>query len=210
MGGKNVVTEIEIPGLPKRSGKVREIFEVSPEGLLIVSTDRISAYDVVLPTGIPDKGKILNKLSVCWMNLLEGIIPNHLVSADDDTCLSDLGQLLSEEREVLKGRVVLVDKARVIPIECVVRGYISGSLWQAYQKALPRGQVLGHDLPPDLQESEELPIPIFTPATKAAEGHDINLTYEEMANHLSLWLLDHPKIKKLTTADLLKTSAQQV
>lgn len=203
MGGKNAVTEIKIPSFPQRSGKVREIFEVAPKGLLIISTDRISAYDIILPTGIPGKGKILNQLSAFWLRYLATIVPNHFTGIHDGLCFSYLDQLSNEEKESLKGRMMLVRKAEVIPIECVVRGYISGSLWQAYQEALPRGQVLGHELPPDLQESQELPIPIFTPATKATKGHDINLTYDEMANHLALWLLEHPEIKALTTADLL-------
>lgn len=203
MGGKNVVTEIEIPGFLKRSGKVREIFEVFPKELLIVSTDRISAYDVVLPTGIPDKGRILNQLSAFWMNLLKRVVPNHLVSVDGYECFPLLAPLSSQKMDILEGRIMLVKKAEVIPVECVVRGYISGSLWQAYQEALPRGQVLGHELPANLQESEELPVPIFTPATKATEGHDINLTYDEMVNHLTLWLLEHPDIKRFTSADLL-------
>ena len=208
--GAGAVTEIEIPVLQKRSGKVREIFELSAELLLIVTTDRISAFDVVLPTGIPDKGKILNQLSVFWTNYLDEIIPNHLISSDDQTCLAYLGPLPSEVAEELKGRIMVVKRAEVIPVECVVRGYISGSLWKEYENQ--RGEkgpkpyqipVYGHLLPGNLVESEELPFPIFTPTTKSATGHDINLTYEEMVNHLTLWLAEHPQIKRLIDTDFL-------
>src|SRR3989344_5218603 len=145
---EKAVTRVAIPILKRRSGKVREIFELSATLLLIVSTDRISAFDVVLPTGIPGKGKILNQLSVFWLSYLNQIVPNHLISADDEVCFDYMGEYLRSGREkTLKGRMMLVKKADVIPIECVVRGYISGSLWQAYREALPCGQVLGHELP---------------------------------------------------------------
>lgn len=205
-----VVTSVDIPGIPKRSGKVRDIFEIPDSDLLvIVSTDRISAFDVVLPNGVPDKGRVLNQLSTFWLMHLQGIVPNHWVNSDSAACLVQLGNVSTEQKEVLRGRMMLVQKALVIPIECVVRGYISGSLWKEYREKVkenssPVIEVLGHKLPADLQESGELPIPIFTPATKSKEGHDINLDYEQMETYLECWLREQAKeIQTLTTVEQL-------
>jgi len=209
---RKVLTKVELPGNPVYcSGKIRETFLASEEleYLLMVSTDRISAFDLVLPTAIPDKGRVLNQLSIFWMKLFEPIVPNHLVSWEESTYLSYLGLLPPEKAEALRGRTVLVREAYKIPVECVVRGYLFGSYWQKYLEV--RGEiptlyevsVHDHLIPGDLVEAQELPIPLFTPATKSEEGHDINLSYEEMIDHLKAWFQEYPEIKKLTTAELL-------
>jgi phosphoribosylaminoimidazole-succinocarboxamide synthase len=213
---KRVVVQVDIPNIPKWSGKVRERFDVSSELVLFVTTDRISAFDVILPTGIPDKGMILNQLSIFWMELFKTITPNHIFSSDDETCLSYLGQLSEEQVENLKGRMILARRAEVIPIECVVRGYVAGSLWKTYREAQKTHRfssevpVLGYELPRDLEEAQELQIPIFTPATKSFEGHDINLTHEEMINHLAIWLSEHPEIRGLTNVELLAQNLRAI
>jgi phosphoribosylaminoimidazole-succinocarboxamide synthase len=147
------------------SGKVRELFEVGDDLLLLVASDRISAYDVVLPQAIPDKGKVLTGLSHHWFNVLSSVCPNHLVSVKAQD-LPDVGI------EDLPGRATLCRRARPLPIEFVVRGYITGSGWSDYQKT---GEVCGHRLPEGLRESDRLPSPILTPATKAVTGHDENI-----------------------------------
>ena len=157
-----------IGNYPKRSGKVRDIYEL-PEQLLIIATDRISAYDVVMPNGIPDKGRVLTQISVFWFDLLAGIAPNHLAS----TALKDLPEDCRSEE--IDGRTMLCRKCDVVPIECVVRGYLAGSGWREYQEA---GTVCGIELPEGLKQCAELPEPIFTPATKAEEGHDENISFE--------------------------------
>jgi phosphoribosylaminoimidazole-succinocarboxamide synthase len=206
-----VVTTVSIPGFVWTSGKVREraIVDSALGYLIFVTTDRISAFDVVLPTPIPGKGWVLNQLSIFWKKFLEGIVPNDLVSSDEATYLAFLGQLSPELKEALKGRTVLAKSVEVIPVECVVRGYISGSFWGEYQKMrggklLPyKVSVHGYELPGDLRESDELLIPIFTPATKSPQGHDINLSYEEMVDHLTIWFIKHPEIQRSTNAELL-------
>ena len=147
------------------SGKVRELFEVGDDQLLLVATDRISAYDVVLPQPIPDKGKVLTGLSTYWFEIMEGV-PNHLITVHADK-LPDVGL------EDLAGRAMLCKKAEPIPIEFVVRGYLSGSGWKEYRRS---GTVCGHRLPEQLTESAKLPAPILTPSTKAVTGHDENIT----------------------------------
>jgi phosphoribosylaminoimidazole-succinocarboxamide synthase len=179
---KKALTEIKIPGIPVfYSGKIRETFWASPElgYLIMISTDRISAFDSLLPTGIPDKGRVLNQLSAFWMNLpsIKEVVPNHLVSSDDQTCLAYLGLLPSEQIVDLKGRMMLVRKAERIDIECVVRGYLAGSAWAEYKES---GTVSGQTLPKGLREGEELPLTMFTPTTKATEGHDQLMSLEEM------------------------------
>jgi len=153
---------------PKRSGKVRDIYEL-PEGLLLVATDRISAYDVVMPNGIPDKGRVLTQISVFWFELLSDVTANHVIS----TSIKDLPRGLASDE--LDGRFMLCEKAEVIPIECVVRGYLAGSGWREYKSS---GTVCGIQLPPKLKRCSQLPAPIFTPATKADEGHDENISFE--------------------------------
>ncbi len=158
-----------IGNYPKRSGKVRDIYEL-PDSLLIVATDRISAYDVVMPNGIPDKGRVLTQISLFWFNLLADITPHHLISGS----MKDLPDGLREMEE-LDGRFMLCRKAQVVPIECVVRGYLAGSGWREYKE---KGTVCGIWLPGKLKQCSQLPEPIFTPATKAEEGHDENISFE--------------------------------
>ncbi len=162
-------------------GKVRDVYDLDDK-LLIVATDRISAFDVVLPTGIPGKGKVLSQMSLFWFDLVKGIVGNHLITSDVDQYPEDL----KKYRDILEGRSMLVRKAKRIDVECVVRGYISGSLWKEYkQKRLYVGKsewlkLFGIELPTHLRESERLPYPIFTPTTKAEEGHDESLLFEDV------------------------------
>ncbi len=153
----------------ERRGKVRDVYAVDDEHLLIVATDRISAFDSVLPTPIRRKGEVLIALSRFWFEKLGHIVPNHMVATD----VGRMPDVVRRHSDELNGRSMLVKRAEVFPVECVVRGYLSGSGWKDY---LRTGEVCGHKLPPDLQESAELPEPIFTPATKAAEGHDENIS----------------------------------
>jgi phosphoribosylaminoimidazole-succinocarboxamide synthase len=156
---------------PKRTGKVRDIYEL-PEHMLLVATDRISAYDVVMPNGIPDKGRVLTQISAFWFKQLGDIVPNHLVSV----ALKDLPDDIRAEEE-LDGRFMLCRKAKVVPIECVVRGYLAGSGWREYKESQ---SVCGLTLPAGLKQCSELPEPIFTPATKAQQGeHDENVSFEQ-------------------------------
>jgi phosphoribosylaminoimidazole-succinocarboxamide synthase len=165
-----------------RSGKARDIYEVDDDRLLIVATDRISAFDCVLPTAIPHKGRALTQLSRFWFDLFSTLVPNHMIAADPNEFPAVLSESLSDEsRSRLAGRSMLVRRAEVIPFECVVRGYLAGSGWKDY---LRTGAICGHSLPDGLLESAQLPGPIFTPATKAEEGHDINVSIDEMAQSL--------------------------
>lgn len=159
-----------IGNLPKRSGKVRDIYDLG-EALLLVATDRISAYDVVMPNGIPDKGRVLTQISAFWFEMLQDLVPNHLKSVS----MQDLPEDLQEQKE-LDGRFMLCRKAEVVPVECVVRGYLAGSGWREYKES---GTVCGIELPPKLKQCSELPEPIFTPATKAEHGqHDENISFQ--------------------------------
>jgi phosphoribosylaminoimidazole-succinocarboxamide synthase len=161
--------ETRIVDLPlHRTGKVRDVYEAGPDHLLIVATDRLSAFDYVLGSGIPDKGRILTQLSVFWFDLLRDIVPNHVVSLDP----ADFPAPARAQADVLLGRSMLVRRTAPVPIECVARGYLSGSGWKEYRRD---GQVCGIPLPPGLRESDRLPGPIFTPATKAESGHDENI-----------------------------------
>jgi len=163
--------ESKLPGFTCRRGKVRDVYDLG-DRLVIIATDRISAFDWVLPTGIPDKGRILTSMTLFWLNFLR--IPNHLIS----TKLSDMGPVFAAQADALEGRTMLVHKAAVVPIECVVRGYIVGSGWKEYRQ---HGTVCGITLPKGLREAERLPEPIFTPSTKAETGHDENIGFEIMA-----------------------------
>lgn len=166
-------SEITIPDLKLfKKGKVREVYEVG-ENLLIVASDRISAYDYVLPSLIPNKGKILTQLSLFWFGYTELICPNHVISADVD----EYPPVLRAHREKLEKRSMLVKKTEVIPVECVVRGYLAGSGWREY---IASGKTSGVKLPEGMQQSDRLEEPIFTPATKAEEGHDINISFKDM------------------------------
>ncbi|WP_018123248.1 phosphoribosylaminoimidazolesuccinocarboxamide synthase [Desulfovibrio oxyclinae] len=156
-------------------GKVRDIYEIDEQTLLIVTTDRISAFDVVMPDPIPQKGAVLNSITLFWMERMKDLVPNHVIASRVD----DYPEPLKAHREMLEGRSVLVKKAKPLPIECIVRGFITGSGWKDYQKT---GEVCGHKLPDNLQESEMLPQPLFTPSTKADLGdHDENITLERAA-----------------------------
>ena len=171
----NVLLRTDIPELELyASGKVRDVYRVDNEHLLFVATDRISAFDYVLATGIPNKGKVLTQLSLFWFDLLRDIVPNHLVTAD----VKQYPAVLRPYEEQLRGRSMLVVRADMVAIECVVRGYISGSAWKEYKET---SSVCGISLPPGLRESDQLPEPIFTPATKALSGHDENISFERMA-----------------------------
>jgi len=162
--------ESGLPGLPPpRRGKVRDVYDLG-DVLLIVATDRLSAYDHVLSPGIPGKGKILNQLSNFWFGELAGIVPHHLLATDP----ADFPALLAPHRDALRGRAVLARKARVVPFECVARGFLAGSGYREYRQS---GTVCGIPLPPGLDRASRLPEPIFTPATKAEEGHDENVDF---------------------------------
>ncbi|TNF53506.1 phosphoribosylaminoimidazolesuccinocarboxamide synthase [bacterium] len=169
----DVILQTELPDVGKpRRGKVRDIYDLG-EHLLLVVTDRVSAFDVVLPNGIPMKGKVLTAISVFWFKRMEDIIKNHIVAVD----VRDFPRKLQKYREVLEGRSLLVKKATVLPVECIVRGYLSGSGWKSYQKD---STVCGINLPAGLLESSRIENAIFTPSTKAEEGHDMNISFNEM------------------------------
>jgi phosphoribosylaminoimidazole-succinocarboxamide synthase len=163
-------TSLDLPLF--RRGKVRDVYDLGTE-LLIVTTDRLSAFDVVLPEGIPDKGRVLHQLSLFWFRMLERTIPNHIVTAD----AADFPAGLAPYREVLEGRSMVVRKTEPLPVECVVRGYLSGSGFKDYKKT---GSICGLTLPAGLRESEKFPFPLFTPATKAETGHDENIAFDQM------------------------------
>jgi phosphoribosylaminoimidazole-succinocarboxamide synthase len=169
-------------------GKVRDIFEAGPD-LLLVATDRISAYDVVLPHPIPDKGRVLTGLSLYWFAKTAHLVSNHLITTD----VGRFPEPFAEDAKWLAGRSMLVRRAEVIPIECVARGYLSGSGWKEYRAG---GRVCGIQLPPGLVESDRLPEPIFTPATKEATGHDVNISLEETADRIGEGLAE--RLKELT------------
>ena len=154
------------------SGKVREIYEAGNDSLIIVTTDRISAFDVIMPTPVPDKGKMLNLLSVFWFDFTKNIVKNHLITTDYQQFPAPYCNMPE-----LDGRAMLVKKLKILPVECIVRGYLTGSGWNSYCKD---GTVCGIQLPEGLQQSQQLPEPIFTPTTKAAEGHDMPISFEEM------------------------------
>jgi len=179
-------------GLPnRRSGKVRDLYDVTladgEEALLIVATDRISAFDVVMANGLPGKGVILTQISKFWFDRFAADVPHHLISTDP----ADVPGLTDAERLLLRGRMMLCRKTRVVPIECIARGYITGSGWKDYQRT---GAVCGIALPAGLRNSDRLPQPLFTPSTKAASGHDENISFDEgvaqVGRELMEWLRD--------------------
>jgi phosphoribosylaminoimidazole-succinocarboxamide synthase len=176
-------TTIELPTIKKfKSGKVRDIFEVGDK-LLLVASDRISAFDVIMDDPIPDKGKVLTAISLFWFDHIADIVKNHLITADVDQFPEELKQY----RDQLEGRSMLVTKADVVPIECVVRGYLAGSGWKEYQASQT---VCGHSLPEGLLQADKLPEPIFTPATKAESGHDENISIAQMKDKIGSELAD--------------------
>jgi phosphoribosylaminoimidazole-succinocarboxamide synthase len=169
-----VLLQTDFPDLQLHaSGKVRDIYQLDEERLLFVATDRISAFDYVLATGIPQKGRVLTQLSLFWFDFLSEVVANHVITADVDRYPREL-QKYSDQ---LRGRSMLVRRAQMFPVECVVRGYISGSAWKEYKAT---GKVCGIDLPTGLRESEAFPEPIFTPSTKATSGHDENISFAKM------------------------------
>ena len=177
----------DVPGFSKRSGKVRDIYEL-PSELLIIATDRISAFDVVMPNGIPDKGRVLTQISLFWFDRLGDIVPNHIVPAQ----LKDLAPPFRNQE--FDGRFMLCRQARVLPIECVVRGYLAGSGWKEYQASR---SICGIELPEGLGQCQELPEPVFTPATKAEIGdHDENVSFETAAKTIGADLAE--KIRQVS------------
>jgi len=171
------VTDTELPLKLFARGKVRDTYELGADQLLMVATDRISAFDHVLPNGIPDRGKVLTQLSIFWFSQTDTFQPNHLVSG----MVPDLPAALKNYREELAGRFMIVRKAKRIDFECVVRGYLAGSAWKEYQESQT---LAGEKMPPGLRESEKLATPIFSPATKAETGHDENITFDQMKKDL--------------------------
>ncbi|MGA8145339.1 MAG: phosphoribosylaminoimidazolesuccinocarboxamide synthase [Candidatus Acidiferrales bacterium] len=191
-----VVSQTDFAGLKLRArGKVRDIYELG-DRLLIVATDRLSAFDVILPTPIPDKGRVLTQLSLFWFEKLAKILPNHVISA------SNFSGELAPYAAALEGRAMLVQRTEPVPIECVVRGYISGSGWKDYQKT---GSICGIALPAGLRESDRLPEPIFTPSTKATSGHDENISFDETVARIG-----RPLAEKLrdTSLAIYKSAAE--
>jgi len=181
---EKTILETDLPGaIERRQGKVRDIYDYG-DGLLIVATDRISAFDCVMPNGIPSKGKVLTQLSLFWFDKTSHIIPNHVISGQ----VADFPEPVRGMEELLAGRAMWCRKADPLPIECVVRGYLAGSGWKSYQES---GEVCGHKLPPGLRQSDKLPEPIFTPATKEQFGrHDINITRDQVADIVGRELAD--------------------
>jgi phosphoribosylaminoimidazole-succinocarboxamide synthase len=173
---------------PDRQGKVRDIYDFG-DRLIVVATDRISAFDYILGSGIPDKGKVLTQISSFWFNRTRAIVPNHVIATDP----TDFPAEAREAAAVLRGRAMLVTRTEPLPIECVARGYLSGSGWKDYKAT---GELCGHKLPPGLRESDRLPRPLFTPATKAQSGHDINISEDDAARMVGRPVLD--KVRDLT------------
>ncbi len=186
----SVLLKTDIPYLRLHNhGKVRDIYEINDE-LLIVATDRISAFDYILPNGIPFKGKVLTRLSEFWFKHIGDLTENHLIT----TAIEGIDKLKKEDTDVLRDRSMLVKKVEVIPVECVVRGYLAGSDWKEYKE---NGTVCKIKLPANLKESEKLPEPIFTPATKATSGHDENIPFEEVVKIIGKELADELKQKSI-------------
>ena len=170
----SVLLRTDYPELKLRaSGKVRDVYNLDQDHLLFVATDRLSAFDYILATGIPNKGRILTQISLFWFDFLKDIVPNHVVTAD----VNRYPAAIRKHADELRGRSMVVMRADMCPVECVARGYLSGSGWKEYQET---GTVCGIKLPPGLKESDQLPEPLFAPATKASTGHDINISFEEM------------------------------
>ena len=180
------------------SGKVRDVYEIGKQQLLFVASDRISAFDYVLATGIPHKGSVLNQLSLFWFDFLADIVPNHLITANVDQYPPEARKY----KEQLRGRSMLVRRAEMFAVECVVRGYISGSAWKEYKAT---GKVSGISLPPGLKESDAFPEPIFTPSTKATTGHDENISFDQMCDIVGVETASH--LRDLTLRVYKKAAA---
>jgi len=203
----SVLLNTNLPLPPFYRGKVRDTYELGSR-LLIIATDRISAFDSVLPCGIPNKGLVLNQLSAFWFQKTAGLVPNHLVEAIDDVrCLDNYIPLASRFSypSYLKGRSMIVKKVKRLPIECVVRGYLSGSAWVEYQE---QGTIFGETLPRDLKESQELPQPLFTPTTKEETGHDRPLSMDELKNTVGETIAEELKKKSLAIYSYARGYAQ--
>jgi phosphoribosylaminoimidazole-succinocarboxamide synthase len=179
--------ESHVPGYPCHRGKVRDVYDLG-DRLVLVATDRISAFDWVLPTPIPDKGRVLTALTLFWLEQLGAA--HHLLSTD----LADMGPAFAQRGDELRGRTCLVRKAEVVPIECVARGYLAGSGWKEY---VAGGTVCGIPLPPGLRQAERLPEPIFTPATKEEHGHDQNISFAQMAERVGVELAEELRARTL-------------
>jgi len=192
MTGTRTVAETTLPALKLlRRGKVRDVYEVDDEHLLVVATDRISAFDCILPTQIERKGEVLTALSRFWFDRLSGFAPNHLVTTD----VEQMPAAARESEDILRGRSMFVRRTEVFPVECVVRGYLAGSGWKDYQRT---GEVCGHRLPQGLRESDKLAEPIFTPATKAESGHDENIGESRMRQIVGAEVTGHLRDTALT------------
>jgi phosphoribosylaminoimidazole-succinocarboxamide synthase len=175
----------------RASGKVRDVYDVGPDHLLFVATDRISAFDYVLATGIPSKGRVLTQMSMFWFDFLRDVVANHVETAE----VSAYPEMLQKYSDQLQGRSMLVKRAEMFPVECVARGYLSGSGWKEYQAS---GSVCGIPLPAGLRDSDQLPEPIFTPATKAETGHDENISFDRMVGILGPELSEQLRTLTLT------------
>ena len=195
----SVLLQTKIPELQLHaSGKVRDVYTVSDQQLLFVATDRISAFDYILATGIPHKGQVLTQISLFWFDFLKDVVPNHLITAEVDQYPASANKYADQ----LRGRSMLVQRAEMFPVECVVRGYISGSAWKEYKAS---GEVCGIRLPAGLRESDVLPEPIFTPATKATTGHDENISFEKMCEIVGTE--DASRLRDLTLTVYSKAAA---
>jgi phosphoribosylaminoimidazole-succinocarboxamide synthase len=195
----SVLLRTDFPDLKLHaSGKVRDVYDVDANQLLFVASDRISAFDYILATGIPHKGQVLNQLSLFWFDFLADIVPNHLITADVEKYPAPLRKYADQ----LHGRSMLVRRAEMFPVECVVRGYISGSAWKEYQAT---GRVSGITLPAGLKESDAFPEPIFTPSTKATTGHDENISFDQMCDLVGVETASH--LRDLTLRVYKKAAA---
>ena len=193
-----ILLESQLGSVPRYSrGKVRDVY-AADDRLLIVATDRLSAFDCVLPTGIPDKGRVLTQISIFWFDFLRDLVPTHFLTAD----VNQYPAALAPFREQLEGRSMLVKRARMIEVECVARGYLAGSGWKEYREL---GSVCGIRLPAGLKESDPLPEPIFTPATKAQSGHDENVSFEHVSSSIGSDLA--AKLRDLTLAIYRRAAA---
>jgi len=181
----SVLIRTDFPDLKlKASGKVRDVYDIDEARLLFVASDRISAFDYVLATGIPHKGRILSQISLFWFDFLADVVPNHVITADVDKYPPHLRKYADQ----LRGRSMLVRRAEIFPVECIARGYLSGSGWKEYKAT---GKISGVELPPGLKESEAVPEPIFTPSTKATSGHDENISFDHMCKMVGVETASH-------------------
>ena len=195
----SVLIRTDFPDLKlKASGKVRDVYEVDETRLLFIASDRISAFDYVLATGIPQKGRVLNQISLFWFDFLADVVPNHLITADVDKYPASVRKYADQ----LRGRSMLVRRAEIFPVECIARGYISGSGWKEYKAS---GTISGIELPAGLKESDALPEPIFTPSTKATSGHDENISFDQMCKIVGVETASH--LRDLTLRVYRKAAA---